>query len=300
MMNWYQALPNFWLPAGTFYDSARWPDFTAPDYVRLLEETLDPLDMIRFLNFGRPDRRAWGSWLNAYNKDKPLRYRPDFHGPIADRTYETARYKFLVPAWRRAITKVIQELDDIEDQVSTILWIMEWITRKIIPIPPGIMNATTRLARSLDCAEKIIAGITPFRGAKAEYGNCLREAARAKARAKAQHAGLLAWFRANWGRLLEAGQATETWFDVGIILGPIMGFIEEGLWGLAQKTVDNYLVAVDAVMPGYREDFQRNARELSEAVDRAWDETWGALEQWNNSQIERALGRLDLSENLLP
>lgn len=63
-----------------------------------------------------------------------------------------------------------------------------------------------------------------------------------------------------------------------------MGWIEEGLWGLAQKTGDNYLIAVDALMPGYKEDFERNAQELSESVERAWNDLWETT-NWSDEQL---------------
>lgn len=171
MQHWWQPLPGWWLPNDAVWDFFRWPDFTEADYTRALEELPDPASLIRALDFGRADSRAWASWLAAFNTDRPLRFDWAFHGPVADRLYETARYKFLVPAWRRAIIGVVQELDDIEDQISTLLWILETVTRKFIPIPPTIMNQAQRLQRSLDCAEKMIAGITPFRLAKHEHAS---------------------------------------------------------------------------------------------------------------------------------
>lgn len=276
MVNWYEALPGFWLPLGWPWTEAEWPDYTDPDFERALHDLPDPTEIIRFRGYGQPSPRAWGAWLSAFNNDRPLTRGWGELEWIAGKMYETARYKYLVPAWRRAIVKVVTELDDLEDQVSTILWAAEWVTRKVIPLPPHLLNRMDQVRRTLDCGEKILAGITPFRGGKSEYANCLRDQQRAKERAKAQRAGLLAWFRENWGRLLEAAQATGQWFDVGIVLGPIYAWIEEGVWGLAMRTTDNYLIAVDALMPGYREDFWRNAEELSNAIDDAWTSTWGS------------------------
>jgi len=287
MTNWTEALPGWWLPWTADYDPARWPDFTTDDYVRALADAPDVGAILNFLNYGRADSRAWASWQTAFRNDKPLRFRADFHGPVADRLYETARYKALVPAWRRSLIEIVGELDDIEDQISTILWLMEWVTAKVIPIPPIIMNNAQRLQRTLDCAEKIVAGITPFRFTKHEHTDCLATANAQKRAARARKAGLLAWFRENWGRLLEAAQATDTWFDVGLVLGPVMGYIEEGLWGLAQQTMNNYLIAVDSIMPGYKEDFERNAQELATDVEEAFDSTWGAVTEWTTDQIER-------------
>ena len=103
--------------------------------------------------------------------------------------------------------------------------------------------------------------------------------------AREQKAGLLAWFQTNWGRLLEAAQATNTWFDVGIVLGPIMGYIDEGMWGFAQSTADNYNLAIEALYPGYTEERNRIGANIDAAIERSWDETWGSLDEWDNEQI---------------
>jgi hypothetical protein len=286
MINWYEALPGFLLPTSCAYDPARWPDFTRPEITDALEDLPDPSAILRFNGVIGLDRKQWGAWLSALQNDRAIVTCSEFYLQVADRMYETARYKFLVPAWRRAITDIIGEIDDIEDQLSTILWVLEWITRKVVPLPKSVMNGAQKVQRTLDCAENMLAGVTIFRSGKSEYADCLRKQQRARDAARNQRAGLLAWFKENWGRLLEAAQATNTWFDVGIVLGPIMGWIEEGMWGLAQSTTDNYLVAVDAVLPGYSEDFYRNAEELSDSVSQAWDDTWEGLSSWDTETIE--------------
>lgn len=268
MINWWEPLPGFWLPRSWTYEKDRWPDYTA-DYVEArLASMPEVTDVLKFRGYGEVSGRAWGAWNGSYNNDKPLKRGWPELERIADKLYDKARYIYLVPAWRRAIVNLLGELDDAEDQLSTILWVAETVSKKWIPLPKSLMNRADQLRKTLDCSEKVLAGITPFRGSKAEYGNCLKEIAKQKEAKQRQRAGLIAWFQDNWGRLLEAAQATNQWFDIGIVLGPIMGFIEEGLYGLAYKTVDNYLVAVDAYMPGYREDFHRNARELSDSVER--------------------------------
>lgn len=286
MINWREALPGFWLPATFVWTEQEWPDYTAPDFERALTDTPDVSDIIKLRGFGQPSPRAWAAWMTAFNADKPLRRGWADLEAIAGRMYETARYKYLVPAWRRAIVETLTELDDLEDQLSTILWVAETVSRKWIPLPKGLLSKADQARRTLDCAEKVLAGATIFRGGKSDYANCLRETENAKKRARAQKAGLVAWFRENWGRLLEAAQATGQWFDVGIVLGPIWAFIEEGAWGLAKRTTDNYLIAVDALMPGYKEDFYRNAEELSNRISQAWDDTWGAVDFQELANIE--------------
>jgi hypothetical protein len=283
--NWYEVLPDFWLPFGWIYDGARWPDYTQDFIASRLEQADDISDLLVFRDFGEPTPKAWAAWIGAFGCDRPLNRNWLDLEIIADKKYDIARYRYLVPAWRRAITEVIGDIDDVEDQISTILWVLQWISKKVVPLPPTLMNRADQLRHTLDCGEKVLAGITPFRSSKADFANCRRSTTIAITKHRTRKAQLLQWFRDNWGKTLEAAQATGTWFDVGIILGPVMGWIEEGLWGLAAKTLDNYLVAVDAVLPGYSEDFKRSAEELGDAVDQVWESTWEPLNAWDNENI---------------
>ena len=278
MINWYEPLPGFWLPRTWTYDRAIWPDYTDPNYVRALEEAPDVGAMMVMRGIGEPARHAWGAWFGAFGADKPLKRGWQDLEMIAGKMYDTARYKFLVPAWKRAITNIVTELDDLEDQLSTILWVAETVSRKWIPLPKGLLNTAERVNTAVDCAGKAVAGIGYGRGAKSEYVECLSAKRRAKEIKRKQKAGLIAWFQENWGRLLEAAQATGTWFDVGIVLGPIYGWIDEGLWGATKATAENYLLATDALFPGYAKWARETDDEINRAVEQAWDDTWGSAD----------------------
>ena len=285
MNNWNEVLPGFWLPNSWAWTEERWPDYTADAYVRALSDTPDISNIIKIRGYGQPEPRQWGAWFGAFNADKLIERESEFLAVIADRMYESARYKYLVPAWRRTLVEVLTEIDDIEDQLSTLLWVAETVTRKWIPIPAGLLHSAGKITATVDCAGKLVAGITPFRGAKSGYADCLAEIDRKKRRAREQKAGLIAWFQENWGRLLEAAQATNTWFDVGIVLGPIMAYVDEGLWGLTKATAENYLLATDALFPGYAQFAKETDQRINDAVAEAWDSTWGALDEWDNEQI---------------
>lgn len=283
MINWYEALPGFWLPNGWVWTEDEWPDYTADAYIRALSEGPDIGDIIKIGGPSTASKKAWGAWFGNFEGDRPLKRGWPELEQVAQKRYEAARYRSLVPAWQRAVTATLTELDDIEDQLSTILWIMEIISKKFIPIPPGWIDVTRRVADTTDCAGKLLGGLSPIRGSKAAYADCLANIGRERRRARAQKAGLLAWFQENWGRLIEAAQASNTWFDVGVVLGPIMGYIEEGMWGLIEETSENYLLAADALFPGYAEWARETDRAISEAIQKAWDETWGAVppDRWD-------------------
>lgn len=267
--NWYEPIPEFWLPVDWIYDPARWPNYATELIASRLEELDEFSELFRLRGYGDPDKRAWGAWLGSLGCDRPLRRGWPALEVIADRMYDTARYKYLVPAWRRQMTAWITYLDNIEDQISTILWLIELLGKKVAPIPPGALSLADDVRKYLDAAEKALALTPGGRAGKVEWRKRQQETARQKREARGRIAMLMLWVRQNYTKLIEAAQATGTWFDVGIILGPIMGWIDEGLWGLGAKTLDNYLVAVDALAPGYREDFYRNATELEQRVDLA-------------------------------
>ena len=274
MINWYQPLPGFWLPATWVADRTRWPDYTDPGYIRFLEEAPDVGAMLVLRGAGQPSKRAWGAWLTAFNNDKPLTRGWADLELIADKKYDTARYQYLVPAWKQAMTKLITEIDDLEDQLSTIMWVAEWVTRKWIPIPPKLLNTAQTINTSVDCAGKLLAGVDPFRGLKSAYAECIAAQRRKSTAARAQKSGLLAWFKDNWGRLLEAAQATGTWGEVGIVLGPIFAWIDEGMWSLVSKSPEISNVAAESLFPGYGAAVQAATTDLMQRLEQAWDDTW--------------------------
>jgi hypothetical protein len=258
--NWYELHPGFVIPRNI--DPSQFPPYTDFD-----PDLPDPLDLI-VLPWRDPiPAWGWAVWHAAQRTDRLPRLRPDLLQAIAWRKYGSARYIALVPQWRRVLNELANEIDDIEDQVSTIIWLAELLGRKVLPIPPGVFGAADKLRHTLDAAQDVLRASVLTRSSKAEFREKVREQ-RAKVRnARTRLARVIQWLSDNYGRILEAAQATGTWLDFGIILGPIFGYIEEGVWGLAQKTLDNYLTAVDAFLPGYSEDFYANARQLNEQLE---------------------------------
>jgi hypothetical protein len=264
MENWIECQPDFWLP--TDMDCSKWPA-----YDDIEERTFDLPNADQILqlgDLGRVPAWAWRAWGGSFKADKKPTFDVGLQQLIAERLYQQKRFRALVPVWRQWLIKAVTSIDDIEDQVSTILWIAEILTKKIPPLRGVDLGAAQKLNRLLDDVERGIAGVTPFRGAKAEWRDRHREAIQTKRRARTRLAKLVVWLQQNWGRLLEAAQATGTWFDVGIVLGPVMGFIEEMQWGLAKATVDNYLIATDALLPGYRDSFYETAERYGDWIDK--------------------------------
>jgi len=264
MRYWQECHPGFSIPLSM--DCGQFPEYTMPDPD--LPDITDIIKIRDLLSTSTP-RYAWMAWKSAQRNDRKLYLKPDIAEQIAWKNYDQARTIALVPAWRRQMTVWITELDNIEDQLSTILWIIQLLGKKIVPIPPGALGAADDVRVFIDAAEKGLAITGIGRRGKAEWHAARKKLNRDKRRAHSGLAKLTIWLRENHGRLLEAAQATNTWFDVGIVLGPIIGYLEEGLWRLAQATVDNYLVAADVLMPDYSFDFKRTANEYGEAIDKA-------------------------------
>lgn len=278
MNNWTEVMPGFWLPRTWTWDRVRWPDYTDPEYIRWLEEAPDFANMLKLRGLGQPTRQQWGAWIGAFQNDKPIATFNEWLAAVTDRLYDAARYKFLVPAWKRKLTELLTEIDDIEDQLSTLLWVAETVSRKWIPIPKGLLSTAQRATTALDCAGKVLGGVIPGRTAKAGYVECLAAIKEGKRQHREAKAGLIAWFQENWGRLLEAAQATGTWFDVGIVLGPIWAWIDEGVFGVIKQTPQISNVTAEVLFPGTGAAVEAAARDLVQRLDDAWDSTWGSGE----------------------
>lgn len=266
--NWQEPHPGFYIPRSL--DAARFPSYKMPD-----PDLPDVLDLVKlpFLESKTLPRWTWAAWNAASRADRPLKIPPEYAYEIAWTKYDKARMNALVPVWRQQMNEWSNQLDDIEDQLTTILWLAEILGKKVLPIPPGALNGADQVRRWIDATQKALDFRITGRGGKAAWRQKAREQEAEKRKARSSIARFLLWVKANMGRLLEAAQATNTWFDVGIVLGPLMGYVEEGIWGAAEATLDNYLIAADVLMPGYREDFYRNAEELQQKVEGALVDT---------------------------
>lgn len=271
----HEVLPGFFIPGNWAYDPVAWPNYTDPDYVRFFEDPPNIGDVIVFMDYGKIEPRAWGAWYGALQNQRELPTKWPELQRVARQKYESARYVYLVPAWKRAITKVLTDLDNIEDQIATILWVMEIISRKFTPLPERWLAAARRVENSLDCAQKIMNGGPAARSLKPAYADCVREMERRRKKRRGDKNGLVAWLAENQYRLIEAAQATGTWFDVGIVLGPIMGWIDEGIWSVGKGEILHGVLSVEGLIPGYYDATKYTWEHLSNKIDAAWDESWG-------------------------
>lgn len=293
MVHWIECQPGFWLPRSIeCYQFPLYDDWN-PDLP-------DWTEIVNLAGVGRPPSWAWGAWYTAQKADRPLKIDPGLAHAIAVRSYDSQRFVHIIPAWRRQLIEYVTAVDDIEDQVSTIAWLAETVLNKVIPIPRGVLSNVTQLRKMLDQLESTLSIVPLSRTSKSEYASKQRELRAAKRTARGNLARLASWLRENWGNLLEAGQASNTWFDVGIVLGPIMGYIEGGIWDLASRTIDNYVVAADALLPGFRDDYYASWAEWQQAIDDAWDATFENIEQWGTQSFTNGGGAFDPYQEFTP
>ncbi len=154
-----------------------------------------------------------------------------------------------IPEWRRKIVQVLTKLDNVQDQISTILWITDPITRRWGPTRVASTIAH-RVGDLISDIERAMAGPlmpgyrTIGRGAAAKRtpigaSHSVRATDRKhvatqtpqSSRQQTGKGGILQravkWLQKSQGHLLEAGQALDTWVGVGISLGTIFGALEE-------------------------------------------------------------------------
>lgn len=278
-VHWRECQPEFWIPREM--DCSRFSAYDQWD-----PETPDFVDIVNLAGLGRIPKWAWAAWFKAHANDAPLNMDPGLQLELARRVYDSKRFVHVVPQWRRYLIDTLTEIDDIEDQVSTIAWLAEVVLAKVLPIPRSALNFANGLSRKLDDAQAILSLGFTSRSSKASWAGHQREIREAKRGARAKHAQLITWFKENWGNLLEAAQATNTWFDVGIVLGPIVGYVEDGLWTASKKTLDNYLIAAEAFMPGIRDAYWEQLELLGQAVDDRVDEIIEDVTTWDNSELQ--------------
>lgn len=285
MENWYEPRPGFFLPNTWTLDPARWPDYTHYTEEVILDQVTELEGMIHLGGATKPEPRAWGAWLGAQKADKPLKRGWNDFELLADILYRTARYKHLIPAWKRALTAAVTELDDIEDQISTVTWLLEIVLRKFLPIPQGLISAGQRTSRALDSAQQILTSGGLRKDDKWQWLERTRSVRHAKKAARTKQAKLIVWVRENSGKLIEAAQASNTWFDVGITIGQLFALADNMRWEVAKATLGGYNDLFYALAPETMAAGDAALNTWFAEIDAIWDATWGAPKEWTSEEV---------------
>ena len=166
-----------------------------------------------------------------------------------------------IPKWRQETSKLLGTLDNIEDQLSTFSWLAGLLLKKTPLAPLANLRAVEHTQRALDGAQDLLTLRPGGRASKNEHEKRQRRRQLDKLRSGNALARGRAWLESNYGHLLEGAQATDTWWGVGVSIGPIMGAIDEGYFYLARWANEGYLDMADLVHPGSKAAFIEWAHE---------------------------------------
>ncbi len=212
------------------------------------------------------DRRAWNAYL-AQESRKALpvatlreRITPEQLANLQAAGLTSAKLEQLlrgrqlhedmqrseIPEWRQKLVRLLTQLDNIEDQVSTVLWVTDPLTRRWAPTR-AISEVAHRTTDAVSNIQQAIAGPALYKAlAKSKAARKNKRSSRSVTGKLGNLQRAAGWLKTNQGRLLEAGQALETWTGVGISLGPIFGAMEEAQDRLFQSAYEGAKFAVAA------------------------------------------------------
>jgi hypothetical protein len=155
----------------------------------------------------------------------------------ADRTFWRNRQRLIeqaeesgVPYWRQVMTQVLTTLDNIQDVVATAAWMGGPLLRRMGKLGTYLHGEVKSTATALGTMERALGGPLPGGRAKHDYMNRRMADARKRTGFIGGLQKGLDWFGKNQGHLLEAAQASETITGYGLVLGAVMGALEETYW----------------------------------------------------------------------
>ena len=171
-----------------------------------------------------------------------------------------------LPKWRQETSKLLGTLDNIEDQLSTFSWLAGLLLKRTPLAPLANLRAVEHTQRALDGAQDLLTLRPGGRASKNEHEKRQRRRQLDKLRSGNALARGRAWLESNYGHLLEGAQATDTWWGVGVSIGPIMGALDEGYFYLARWANEGYLDMADLVRPGSKAAFTEWAHEADARI----------------------------------
>lgn len=196
-----------------------------------------------------------------------------------------------VPGWRRKLIVLMTAADNLEDIVSTV----NWITRPLQAVIPGgraigaVLRGTSDVLNRVQTVMRGPSIVGRSNKSKAERER--RKNARTSKPKLKGPARIMQWAANNYGNLLQAGQASDTVFGVGIQLGGIFGAIEETqdrAWLSAWHAGKSIIASTAALVPGIPGELATVLREQGEASREEVRRVGAPLV----AQIEREIGRV--------
>src|SRR6266545_1018718 len=149
-----------------------------------------------------------------------------------------------IPEWRETLVGVVTALDNVQDIVATAAWLGGPLLRSMGRLGPWLHGEVQATATALGTLERGIGGPLPGGRAKHEHMNQRRADARRRTGVIGGLQRGMEWFGRSQGHLLEAAQASDTLFGVGLTLGAMMGALEETYWRTGKAA---YYIAMSSV-----------------------------------------------------
>ena len=156
-----------------------------------------------------------------------------------------------IPAWRQRLLRIVNALDNIQDDIATVAWIAGPVIRRL---PGGaVLNDIIQgTGTAISAIEHSIAG--PNVLSRSAKRKALRNRP-ANANTRKGVMGFLqkgvGWLRANQGHLVEAAQSANTHLGVGLALGGIFAALEEvqdrgiaSAWNLGKLIVSSQVARI--------------------------------------------------------
>jgi len=153
-----------------------------------------------------------------------------------------------VPYWRQSMTGVITALDNVQDIVATAAWMGGPLLRRLGKIGTLLHGQVKEGAVVLNTMERSLGGPLPTGREKHKHMNERKANARKRTGLIGGLQRGLDWFGKSQGHLLEAAQASDTLFGVGLTLGAVMGALEETYWRTGQKAYYTAMTAANAAI----------------------------------------------------
>ncbi len=173
----------------------------------------------------------------------------------ADRDYWRTRQRLIrqaqesgVPYWRQVATSVVTSLDNVQDVASTLAWLGGPLLRSLGRIGTILHGEAVAGVSAAGWLERTLGGPVPGRAGKHKYTQQRPANARTRTGLIGGLQRGMEWFGREHGHLLEAAQASDTLFGVGLTLGAIVGALEETYWRTGQQLYYTALSAANVAI----------------------------------------------------
>lgn len=135
-----------------------------------------------------------------------------------------------MPDWRQKMVTVMTALDNAEDVISTMAWILGPYLEKTGRPGKLLVRGAKGTSSSINFINRFLRGPELTRKTKHRYMDERKMNAKDRVMRGAPKSKAGKWLQNNLGNLIQAAQASESLTGVGLQLGTIYGTLENALW----------------------------------------------------------------------